>query len=197
MTAGSDDQEGAGVDTHLAELAAGAGGNQADVSRRAIARALPANPRRGDQLAPSGVRGRPKGATNKRDTEIAEAYISQYGDPLEADVKIGSAAPGELVTELRVIASDRGIKLGMTLGEILRWQADCRSRAMNYLHAKRAAVNEKGETVAPIIGMGTLPPAAGDGSGHSIEDAIEGEIIQGDSTSGSDVSHDGKSHDAE
>ncbi|RMF02559.1 MAG: hypothetical protein D6773_08490, partial [Alphaproteobacteria bacterium] len=61
---------------------------------------------------------------------MARALVERYGDPLEADVAIGTMSPGELVTELRKIASDRGIKLDMTLGDILRLQAACRKDAM-------------------------------------------------------------------
>lgn len=198
MTERSKGEEGAAAGPHTAargELQPAPGGISAGAPGGVIVGRLPDQAARGDQVAPQRVRGRPEGARNLRDAEIADALIEQYGDPLEADVAIGAAAIGDLVTMLRVIASDRGLKLGMTIGDVVRWQADCRRNAMNYLHARRAAVDAKGKTVVPIIGMGTLPEAAGAGEGRSMEDVIEGEVIQEVSEGENDKSQDGKSHD--
>lgn len=126
------------------------------------------------------------------------ALIECYGDPREADVAIGNMPIGELVTLLRQIASDRGIKLGMTLGDVVRWQRECRGQSLPYLLAKRAAEDSSGNAVVPIIGMGTVVLA--EGAGASLEDMIDvtpnPQSDQGDSEADAAVS-DGEMSDGE
>lgn len=170
------------------------GGISAGAPGGVIARALPEGAASGTEIAPKRGKGRPPGATNIRDTETAKALVDQYGDPLEADVAIGNADLGGLVTLLRTIASDRGLKLGGTVMDIARWQADCRRNAMPYVRSKRAPVNEKGETVPPIIGLGRAEGAIL--GGRSIEDVVDAEVLadQGDSEAGGGQSHGRQSH---
>ena len=168
------------VDTHTGELA-GADRRVAGSATRIpagapggmIARALPGDAATGENIAPQRVRGRPRGATNIRDTAAAAELIARYGDPLEADLAIGNAKLGELITELRCIASDRGLQLGGTVMEIARWQAQCRSNAMPYVRGKRAQVNEAGDPVLPIIGIGRVDNLNISTGGRSIEDMVE------------------------
>jgi hypothetical protein len=182
---GSDADRGAcgGPHTAIAPPASSAPGAEelrqsAGAPGGVIARALPGGAESGEMIAPHRGRGRPKGATNLRNTALAEALIERYGDPLEADVAIGAMPAGELVTMLRVIASDRGIKLGMTLGDVVRWQADCRRNAMNYLHSKRVAVDDKGNPAVPVIGIGRADQVHFHGSaGRSIEETIDAEAV--------------------
>ena len=168
------------ADTHTGEL----GGTDRRVAGTAtripagapggmIARVLPGDAATGASFAPPRVRGRPRGATNIRDTEAAAALIARYGDPLEADLAIGNAKLGELITDLRCIASDRGLTLGGTVMEIARWQAQCRANAMPYVRGKRAQVNEAGDPVLPIIGIGRVDNLTIGTGGRSIEDMVE------------------------
>lgn len=123
------------------------------------------------------------------------ALIAEYGDPLEADVAIGTMPLGELVTELRAIASDRGLKLGMTIGDIVRWQRDCRGQALPYLHARRAPTAADGSPVTPIVAIGRVDHLTVAEGGRSIEDMIDAETVvdQGLIEEATDVSH-AKSH---
>jgi len=173
-------EKGQGGATHgarPAELPLAPAGSPAG---RAIRDALPVEAERAEKLAPQRGPGRPLGSKNKRDTEIADALIETYGDPLEADVAIGTMEPGELITTLRCLASDRGLKLGMDVGDILRFQAGRRDAAMNYLHSKRAQVDPKtGEAVVPVLGFGTFSGfdgRPGDGA-KSIEDVVKNQQV--------------------
>lgn len=179
------------IDTHQADAPAEDLGLRPR-SRAELASPIPLNdPRRlpvdaaaGVAIAPQRVRGRPQGSTNIKDTEIAQQLIAQYGDPLQADVAIGAMPLGDLITLLRCIASDRGVKLGGTVMEIARFQHECRKAAMPFLHSKRATVDDKGNPVLPIIGIGKVGTLNLGGTGRSIEDMVDAEnvtIIQGDS----------------
>lgn len=179
------------VDTHAPGAAAELGEDRAEDLRLAVAVPRPSDPRRvpdqaarGVSISPQRVRGRPAGAANLKDTAIAAALVAKYGDPLEADVAIGAMPLGDLITLLRCIASDRGLKLGATVMDIARLQHDCRKAAMPFLHSKRATVDDKGNPVLPIIGIGKVGTLNLGGSGRSIEDIVDAEnvtIIQGDS----------------
>lgn len=160
-----------------------------------IARALPEGAASGTELAPRRGRGRPEGAVNIRDNETAQALIATYGDPLEADVAIGNADIGGLITLLRTLASDRGLKLGMSVGDVVRWQADCRRNALPYLRSKRAPVGADGKEIPPVvIGLGQASGAVA--GGRSIEDVVDAEIEQDQGVSGAAgaQSHEDKSH---
>lgn len=161
-----------------------------------IARALPEGAASGTELAPKRGPGRPEGATNIRDTAVAQALMAQYGNPLEADVAIGNADLGGLITLMRTIASDRGLKLGATVMDIARWQAECRRDAKPYLMSKRAPVGADGKEVPPVvIGLGQASGAVA--GGRSIEDVVDAEIIadQGVSEADGAQSHEPQSHE--
>jgi hypothetical protein len=120
--------------------------------------------------------GRPANSPNIRTNRTFQAAISRYGDPLAATIAFGNMSTRELIKELRSIASDAGLKLGATVMDVLRFQEECRRNAMPFGHAKRAPVNEVGETVPPVLGLGTVQVSAqGDVHVHgaSIEDEIE------------------------
>lgn len=152
-------------------------------------------------LAPAGP-GRPKGARNRRTDLVAQYLVDRFGDPLTAAMSVAGRPLGELIRELRVLASDHGLKLGGTVMDIARFQQQCRADALPYIHAKRAPETHKGDPVVPIIGIGsvtnvTLNAAPG---GRSLEDevAARAEIIehdQGVSASEPEKPHNGKSHD--
>lgn len=131
--------------------------------------AIPESARRGA--------GKPKGSVNIRTNTTFQAAVSRYGDPLIAEVAWGNMDTGELITELRKIACDRGLKLGATVMDIVRFQADCRRAALPYGHAKRAAVDGDGKAVPeiPIIAMGNVTVRDGGKvviNGMSIDDEI-------------------------
>lgn len=136
---------------------------------------------------PDGQRrgaGRPRGAANIRTNTTFQAAVSRYGDPLIATVAFGNMPTRDLITELRKIASDCGLKLGASVMDVVRFQEECRRNALPYGHAKRAATDEKGDTVVPIIGIGSVNVAVAAG-GRSIEDVLDAEAKtiehQGDS----------------
>lgn len=135
--------------------------------------------------APTGA-GRPLGARNRRTDLMAEYLIGRYGDPLEAHVSLGTMPLRDLVPTLRAAASDLGLKLGMSIGDILRMQAELRRDALPYLHAKRAPETVAGEAVTPIIGIGQYvdKQVVVTGNARAIEDVIEGEQNQGVSDDG-------------
>lgn len=104
----------------------------------------------------------------------------------------------ELITEMRKIASDCGMKLGASVMDIARFQRECRNDALPYIHAKRAPETAKGDPVVPIIGIGRFEQhnTTVISAGRSLEDAIE--IMQRDQqvkTIEGEVSHGEKSHD--
>lgn len=127
--------------------------------------------------------GKPKGAVNIRTNQTFQVAVSRYGDPLIGSIAIGNMQTKELITWLRTLASDCGLKLGATVMDVVRFQEECRRNAMPYGHAKRAAVDEQGSPVVPVIGLGTVIQHADrvEVRGHSIEDRIaaEAKTIQG------------------
>lgn len=154
------------------------------------------------QAVASRAPGRPQGAQNVRTNKTWQIAVDRYGDPLITSVALGQMNTLDLIRELRKIASDAGIKLGMSVGDVLAFQRACRADAMPYGHAKRAPTNEKGETVLPMIGIGTYVDARTQVAvgGISIEDrlnAANGNITLDQQFSAVDdaMSHDGKSHD--
>lgn len=137
--------------------------------------------------------GRPPGSKNLRSEQAAKELVERYGDPLEADMAIGNMPTGALITELRIMASERGLKLGMTIGDVLRLQAQCRASAYPYVHAKRAPVNEEGETVTPVMVFGGAAPAgeAAKGGRSIFEESVDYQDV---TPKEGERSHGGKSH---
>lgn len=200
------DQSRAFADTH----APGAG-DQA----RAIATVEPmpgvadADDQRLDGLLPIGVSplaatgpGRPKGAKNRRTDLVATYLVERFGDPLSASMAVAGRPLKDLITELRTVASDCGLKLGATVMDIARFQRDCRNDALPYIHAKRAPETIKGDVVVPIIGIGRYEQhnTVVHAHGRTIEDVLDAvankpQLDQQLNEPAADVSHGGKSHD--
>lgn len=156
---------------------AGRARDQAPASA-ALPAAIEANDKRLDDLLPLGVsplaprgRGRPQGAKNRRTDLVAQYLVDRFGDPLTASMAIGGRPLRELITELRTIASDCGLKLGATVMDVARWQQQCRADALPYIHAKRAPETAKGDPVVPVIGIGRAENVV-IAAGRSLEDAI-------------------------
>jgi hypothetical protein len=147
-------------------------------------------------LAPRG-RGRPNGSKNRRTDLVAEYLVERFGDPLTATMSVAGRPLRDLVTELRMVASDCGMKLGATVMDIARWQQQCRVDALPYIHAKRAQETSKGDPVLPIIGIGRADQVVITG-GRSLEDAVtQAQQYQGVTTIDAEVSHSEMSHDGE
>lgn len=189
--------EGPEISTHAGELgdraAAGGGSTILPADQAAsvaseqalLPMAIPEPARRGP--------GKPQGAVNKRTNTVFQIAVDRYGDPLIGSVAIGNMPTKELITYLRELASDCGIKLGATVMDVVRFQEECRRNAMPYGHSKRAPVNDKGETVLPLIGIGTVVQNARQVvvTGHSVEDRVakEAKTIQHVSEDDDDQSH--------
>lgn len=151
-------------------------------------------------LAPRG-RGRPQGAKNRRTDLVAQYLVDRFGDPLTASMAISGRPLRELVTELRMIASDCGLKLGASVMDIARWQQQCRAEALPYIHAKRAPETAKGDPVVPVIGIGRADQVVV-GSGNvvvrSLEEAVaKAQQHQAVATIDGEVSHGQMSHGEE
>jgi hypothetical protein len=160
--------KGAGSATHAAASAAELVGGAGELGAEdLLPLAIPEAQRRGP--------GRPRGARNIRTDRTAQVILGRYGDPLIASAALGNMPTLELVQWLRSVASDAGLKLGMTVGDIVRFQEQCRASVMPFVHAKRAAVNEAGDPVLPIIGIGKVQVSIGNhvAAGRSIEDVFE------------------------
>lgn len=191
------------IGTHAA-----AGGGQAAASP--MPAAVEADQLLIDDLLPLAVpstvqrgRGRPAGSVNVRTNKTFQVAVSRFGDPLIATVALGNMDPSELIKFIRTLASDNGLKMGVTVMDVLRFQRDLRADAMPYGHAKRVPQNDKGDDVVPILvmggGAGSVTNVAIATGSMSIEDRIEAERIakqnQIDSGLAADVSHDEKSHE--
>lgn len=164
---------------------------------------------RADGLLPLGFSplatkgpGRPKGAKNRRTDLVAEYLVDRFGDPLTATMSIAGRPLVELVRELRMVASDCGLKLGATVMDIARWQEQCRVDVRPYIHAKRAPETAKGDPVVPIIGIGRFEQhnTTVNVGARSIEDALDQAAanMQADQRvieHEPQVSHEDKSHD--
>lgn len=155
-----------------------------------------------DDLLPLGISplaprapGRPVGAKNRRTDLVAQYLTDRFGDPLTASMSIAGRPLKELITELRTIASDCGLKLGATVMDVARWQQQCRVDALPYIHAKRAPETAKGDPVVPIIGIGRAENVVIAG-GRSLEDAVaKAQQDQSVTTIDGEVSHGEMSHD--
>lgn len=151
--------------------------------------------------SPQGV-GRPVGARNRRTDLMAHYLVQRYGDPLEGHVALGMMDLRALIRELRVIASECGMKLDLSVKDLLNLQADLREKALPYIHAKRAPEDFRGDPQVPLLGIlapgATIYAGAAAAPGRSIEDALdEMKIVQGQEVSAADPakSHVEKSHD--
>ncbi|MBP1296628.1 hypothetical protein [Bradyrhizobium elkanii] len=150
-------------------------------------------------LAPRG-RGRPAGAKNRRTDLVAQYLVDRFGDPLTASMSIAGRPLREVITELRMIASDCGLKLGATVMDVARWQQQCRVDALPYIHAKRAPETAKGDPVLPVLGIGRADQVnvVVAGGSRSLEEAVEiSQQHQSVTTIDGEVSHDEMSHDGE
>lgn len=152
-------------------------------------------------LAPRGV-GRPKGAKNRRTDLVAAYLVERFGDPLTATMSVVGMPIDELIEKLRKAASDRGMKLGATVMDIVRFQHQCAVDALPYIHAKRAAETFAGDPALPIIGIGGFVQGGAvlEGAARSMEDELERRManakpIQQVSETSPQVSHKEKSHD--
>lgn len=150
----------------------------------------------------AGKAGRPVGAKNRRTDLVAQYLVDRFGDPLTASMAIAGKPLPELVKDLRIVASDCGLKLGGTVMDILRFQRDCRNDALPYIHAKRAPETAKGDPVVPVIGIGRVEQVNNTVivTGQSIEDALEARAKNVESDQGlidavANVSHDEMSHE--
>jgi hypothetical protein len=210
MSAADNDAERAVEGTHTAAAGdqvrlAGAGSREVG----AVPGSVEVDDRRLDELLPLGfsplaprVRGRPQGAKNRRTDLVAQYLVDRFGDPLTASMATAGMPLRELITELRSIASDVGMKLGASVMDIARFQRECRNDALPYIHAKRAPETAKGDPVVPIIGIGRFEQhnTVVQVGGRSIEDALDqaAKNMQPDQsvkTIDGEVSHEGKSHD--
>jgi hypothetical protein len=189
---------GAVEGTHAAR-AGGQAGSQA-----ALPASLDQADKRLDELLPLGISplatrapGRPVGAKNRRTDLVAQYLVDRFGDPLTAAVATSSMPLRDLITELRKVASDCGLKLGGSVMDIARFQRDCRNDALPYIHAKRAPETAKGDPVVPIIGIGRAENVVIAG-GRSLEDAVaKSQQHQSVTTIDAEVSHSEMSHDGE
>lgn len=152
-------------------------------------------------LAPRGP-GRPKGAKGRRTDLVATYLVERFGDPLTASMSIVGMPLDELILKLRTVASERGMKLGANVMDIVRFQHQCAVDALPYIHAKRAAETFAGDPVLPIIGVGGFAQGGPvlDAAANSMEDELERRMreakqIQSVSQTAAKVSHDEMSHD--
>jgi hypothetical protein len=206
VSSAGDDTERAFGGTHTALGGGHAARSSAGSGEGAIVPASgQAEDQRLDGLMPLGISplairgvGRPAGAKNRRTDLVASYLVERFGDPLTATMSVAGRSLRDLVTELRTVASDCGMKLGASVMDIARWQQQCRIDALPYMHAKRAPETVKGEVVVPIIGIGRFEQhnTTVNVGARSLEDALE--KLQSDqsvTTIDGQVSHEEKSHD--
>jgi len=198
-------------------------GTQADLFGAGAGAALdPAEDARLDEQLPLGQSeparrgpGRPKGARNRRTTEVADYLVHRYGDPLEGLMVLGMGSLEHTALELHraiqslkaqgvPIARDpKGRELvGVDLNEVLKIKRAALEAVLPYIHARRAPTDEKGNVALPIMNIGMFaaaPQGAFEaGKGMSIEDVpytVRHEENQGLSDSAGERSHDEASHD--
>lgn len=145
--------------------------------------------------------GRPEGAQNIRTNRTFQVAVSRYGDPLITSVALGNMDTLELIRHLRTVASDAGIKLGMTVGDVLAFQRACRADALPYGHAKRVPQTEKGDDALPVLVMGGYRPTNVPSNAPALD--LEAALALRDKAKQDqhvidiepNKSHDGKSHD--
>lgn len=205
MSSADQRPQGAVEGTHAAAGADQAGGDARGSSELAgVPAVVAADDQRHDGLLPLGVSplaprgaGRPVGAKNRRSDLVAQYLVDRFGDPLTATMSIAGRPLVELVRELRIVASDCGLKLGMTVGDIARWQQQCRADVLPYIHAKRAPETAKGEVPISVIGIGRADQVVVMG-GISLEDAVaKAQQHQPVTIEGAAVSHEQMSHGEE
>lgn len=196
----------AAVGTH-ADLGAADADENSDVG--SLPGVMNADDQRLDGLLPIAIsplttrgRGRPSGAKNRRTDIVASYLVERFGDPLTASMATASMPLRDLVTELRKVASDCGLKLGASVMDIARFQRECRNDALPYIHAKRAPETFKGDPVVPIIGIGSFHQhtTVMAGAARSMEDVIDGTVNKSEpdqsvSEPAAEQSHDDMSHD--
>lgn len=105
-----------------------------------------------------GRAGRP----NRRTAEMAGFIQRTMGDPLHELARLGMADLRDLVREMKDIGRELHVKDDLTLLDVLAFRRSCLEAILPYVHAKRAAEDDKGEAVRPEINvnLGGLDPSA-------------------------------------
>lgn len=117
------------------------------------------------------TRGRPRGVKNRR-TDDFRRYILQFGqDPAITLMQIQSSDPEVLVE--RSAAMDPP-KKRLSYGEAQSMRIRAAETLMPFIHSKQAAVDQNGETVAPLIIAGSTHTVA------QVQDIINGKVLDAD-----------------
>ena len=112
-----------------------------------------------------GRAGRP----NRRTAEMAGFIQRTMGDPLHELARLAMCDPVQLVREMTLaqrevgpITKDGVEQPPITIRDALAFKRECLEAILPYVHAKRAAEDDKGEAVRPEINvnLGGMDPAA-------------------------------------
>lgn len=82
-------------------------------------------------------RGRPKGAGNKRNEQIAKLYVHQFGDPLMAMGHLANTPLDQLVELIKIVDPGKDGKAGDIAIKALNLQLAAHKAASEYVHSKK------------------------------------------------------------
>jgi hypothetical protein len=120
-----------------------------------------------ENRAPGSRAGRP----NKISRIMAAKVEDEHGKTvLEELVAMAMASPEAIAAEMIALAKATNLDVGVTVRDVWRYKLDCLATAAPYLHAKRAPVDNKGQTFRPIIQIGSGNAGLLDASGE-VDDA--------------------------
>jgi hypothetical protein len=128
----------------------------------------------GEALAGPILKAKPLGGRagrpNRRTAEMAGFIQRTMGDPLLELARLAMCDPVALAREMNQLQAETGHMTGragqpllpITIREALAFKRECLEAILPYVHAKRAAEDDKGEAIKPEIriSLGGLDPAA-------------------------------------
>ncbi|MFN8988756.1 MAG: hypothetical protein ACK52I_16680 [Pseudomonadota bacterium] len=146
-----------------------------------VTHTAPADLFEGEALAGSILKAKPLGGRagrpNRRTAEMAGFIQRRIGDPLLEMARLAMCDPLELAREMNRMQRELDIELmeeaasgqwkyerpaPFSIREAMEFRNECRAAILPYVHAKRAAEDDKGEAIKPEIriSLGGLDPAA-------------------------------------
>ena len=139
-----------------------------------VTHTAPADLFEGEALAGPILKAKPLGGRagrpNRRTAEMAGFIQRTMGDPLLELARLAMCDPVALATEMNQLQAETGQMTGkdgkallpITIREALAFKRECLEAILPYVHAKRAAEDDKGEAIKPEIriSLGGLDPAA-------------------------------------
>lgn len=135
-------------------------------------------------------RGRPAGAQNKRNKDVARWFVAKYGDPLSVLGEIMNTPPDLLYQQMVAAQGGERKSKRITGADAIRLRNDAAKEVLPYIHGKqplRVDVTKRADVILNIPGL-TDPAHLAELTGDqelTDEDLSRLEFVEGDTLEGS------------